>query len=29
MALVEWEMPQIGDGEILIKVEVSQISTGT
>lgn len=27
--LVEWEMPRIGDGDILIKSEVSQISTGT
>ena len=27
--LVEWEMPQVGDNDILIKYQVSQISTGT
>lgn len=27
--LVEWEMPQVGDDDILVKLSVSQISTGT
>lgn len=27
--LVEWEMPTVGDGDILVKSEISQISTGT
>lgn len=27
--LVEWEMPEVGDKDMLIKAEISQISTGT
>lgn len=27
--LMEWEMPKVGDKDILVKAEVSQISTGT
>ena len=27
--LVEWDMPNVGDDDILIKLAVSQISTGT
>ena len=29
VAFAEWEMPEVGDDELLLKAEITQISTGT